>query len=193
MSISNTGPWTITPASEGEVVLGYIIHDGKGGRSTRTMTITVEASTPNGNPVTTELDLGSLTVATGLVVTEAELLAGVTDPDGDTLSVTDVIAISGGTVTGTGPWTITPTAEGPGSATATISDGRGGSVNRAVTWNGQTPFNPGLWNHAAAVASGGSQILGPNRYRIYSATGDKDAVQTLVRRCGQSVTFQGHS
>lgn len=39
-------------------------------------------------------------------------------------------------------------------------------------WSGQDqPFSSGLWNHAAAVASGGSQILGVNRYRIYSASG----------------------
>lgn len=51
--------------------------------------------------------------------------------------------------------------------------------------------NPGLWNHAAAVASGGSQILGVNRYRIYSPTGAISQVTvpaTLV--AGRAYQFQ---
>lgn len=109
----------------------------------------------NTNPVAPPLALGDLTVGVGLVQSSAQLLAGATDADGDTLTVTSVTAVSGGTVSGTGPWTITPTAEGAGSATAVISDGRVGTVNRTVSWNGVAATS----NTIVATLSGGG--LGP--------------------------------
>lgn len=91
----------------------------------------------NSSPVTAaDLALGSINVGAAQTITAATLLSGVTDPDGDTLIVTSVTAVSGGTVSGTGPWTITPSETGAGSATVVISDGRGGSANRSITWNG---------------------------------------------------------
>lgn len=110
----------------------------------------------NANPVAAPLALGDLTVGAGLVQSSAQLLAGATDADGDTLTVTSVTAVSGGTVSGTGPWTITPTAEGAGSATVVISDGQGGSVSRTVTWNGVS--SSGLSGGTAALGWSASTL-----------------------------------
>ena len=59
-----------------------------------------------------------------------------------------------------------------------------------IGWGG-APFNSGLWNHATATVSGGSQILGDNRYRIYSATGALSQVMVPgVLVSGRAYTFQ---
>lgn len=133
-TITGSGPYTLTPTGAGAGTASFTISDGRGGVVTRGVTWTGVAA--NTNPVAPTFALGDLTVGVGLVQSSTDLLAGATDADGDTLTVTSVTAVSGGTVSGTGPWTITPSATGAGSATVVISDGRGGSVNRTVTWNG---------------------------------------------------------
>ncbi len=54
-------------------------------------------------------------------------------------------------------------------------------------WSGQDqPFSPGIWDHNIAAVSGGSQILGTNRYRILSTTGAYSAVQINNRLLGKN-------
>lgn len=73
------------------------------------------------------------TAGTARIITAAELLAGVTDADGDTLSITALVLASGSAaLTGSGPWQFVGEAEGAATLTATISDGRGGQTTRLV-------------------------------------------------------------
>lgn len=96
-------------------------------------------SAPNNPPTADAIFIGDIEVNFGYEITSAELLAGVTDVDGDIISVTSLTSVVGGNVTGSNPWTITPTLEGPGNAVAVITDGRGGILNRTVYWSGVIP------------------------------------------------------
>jgi Ca2+-binding RTX toxin-like protein len=100
--------------------------------------------TPSGAPTTT---LAAGTEDTAYTVSAADLLAGFTDPDGDTLSI-DGLAASNGTVTvnANGTFTIAPAANfnGPMTLSYAVSDGKGGKLtgqNRsyAVTAVNDTP------------------------------------------------------
>ena len=65
----------------------------------------------------------------------------------------------------------------------------GGWANVIGTLLGNT-FSPGLWNHALATVSGGSQILGENRYRVYSAAGAISQVTVPgILTSGRAYTF----
>ncbi|MBQ1784641.1 MAG: cadherin-like domain-containing protein [Gammaproteobacteria bacterium] len=112
----------------------------------------------NRDPTASPLDLGSLTVNVGVVLSSGDLLAGATDADGDTLSITSVTPGVGVEVVGTGPYVITPTVSGPGSLTVVISDGRGGSVTRTVGWNGveAAPSVPTITSVSGDVVDGGT-------------------------------------
>ena len=92
----------------------------------------------NRSPVTAaDIALGDADIDTGYVLGTADVLNGVTDPDGDTLTIVGYAVHTGSaSIVGSGPYTLTPTGEGPGTASFTISDGRGGVVTRGVTWTG---------------------------------------------------------
>lgn len=134
----------------------------------------------NQAPVGDPLLLGEIPLGSDLVISSAQLLSGVTDPDGDTLTVTDVTAVSGGTVTGTGPWTVTPSASGEGSATATISDGNGGELQRSLLWECVVVAPPVEYSrlmdyqgiHRPRIGSVGSYITVPT----YAYTANTDTV-----------------
>lgn len=148
----------------------------------------VASAPPDGEnqaPAAGTLDLGALTVGTGAVFASSDLLAGATDADGDTLTITSVTAVSGGTVSGTGPWTITPATAGPGSATVVISDGTV-SVNRTVAWDG-VEVVAGLGYsrlldyqgvYRQRIGSVGSYITVPTY--TYSASADTVVIETAA-------------
>ena len=79
-------------------------------------------------PVATPVTLAAGTEDTAYIITAASLLAGVTDVDGQALSITSVSVASGGgniVNNGNGTWTYTPAANssGPVSFSYTASDG----------------------------------------------------------------------
>jgi Bacterial Ig domain len=85
---------TYTPAAgfHGEDTVGYVVSDGDGGTDTATLTIEVTNAPPDASPdtVATEADAnGSTTI---------DVLANDTDPNRDTLTITNVTAASHGTV-----------------------------------------------------------------------------------------------
>lgn len=90
---------------------------------------------PNRLPVfAAALDFGNVTVDTGLLLDNSNLLVGVTDADNDTLTVTQLEVLSGSaSIAGSAPsWTLTPTALGPITFRITISDGKG-TVTRTAS------------------------------------------------------------
>lgn len=130
----------------------------------------------NTNPVAppSPVSLGPIVIGEPIVITAALLLSGASDVDGDALSVTSLNVTTGsGTITGTGPWIFAASAAGDGVISYAISDGRGGTATGTITYNAAE----NLWAHSSATVSGGSQILGSQRYRVYSADGSFAAVQ----------------
>ncbi len=124
---------TFTPNAElcgtGEGGFDYAISDGHGG--TATATVTVDITCVNDAPVAVDDDFQG-TEDTDFLVTDAELLANDTDPEGDTLVVTGVSNPVGGTVSlDAGTITYTPDADACGNIgngfDYTISDGNGGT------------------------------------------------------------------
>lgn len=71
-----------------------------------------------------------------VLIAAADLLAGFSDPEGAALSVTDLFANTGGTITGNGDgtWTFTPDAgfSGPVELGFVVSDPEGGTANGAT-------------------------------------------------------------
>ena len=101
---------------------------------TKVMTGTAVNDAPTYNPVALDaIDLNS----GARLITEAELLANVIDPDGDPLTATGLTISSGlGTLVdnGNGTWSYTPATNDDGSVefTYTVSDGVLSTVNLAV-------------------------------------------------------------
>lgn len=114
-----------------EVEVSYTIEDEHGATSSSTVTITVTGT--NDAPALTGAPFvfPDGTEDTAHTVTEAQLLQGFTDVDGDDLSVSGLTAVNGTVVdNGDGTYTVTPTANYAGTVTLNydVIDGNGGSV-----------------------------------------------------------------
>ena len=127
------GTWTFTPAANynGPVDLSYNVVDGHGGSTAATQSFVLDAV--NDAPVLagTAATLAHGTEDTGYTITATDLLAGFTDVDGDTLSVSGLSANHGTLVDNLdGTWTFTPTANynGPVDLSYNVVDGHGGST-----------------------------------------------------------------
>ena len=130
---NHDGTFTIAPDADynGLVELTYSVSDGHGGSAAATQNVTLypvnDAPALTGTPAT----LAHGTEDTPYSVTATDLLAGFTDVDHDTLSITD-IAVSNGALTenSDGTYTIVPTANFNGTVTLsyTVDDGHGGSI-----------------------------------------------------------------
>ena len=117
--------------------------DGSGATDTATVTVTINGvnDAPAGSPAAVLPD-GTEDAAHPVAV--ADLLAGFSDPDGDTLSIASLVA-SDGTVAdnGDGTYTITPTADFNGTVTLTynVTDGHGGVLHDQAQSYTLTPVN----------------------------------------------------
>lgn len=143
------------------------------------------AEVDNANPIAppSPVSLGPIVIGEPIVITAAQLLSGASDVDGDALSVTSLNVTTGsGTITGTGPWIFTASAAGDGVISYTISDNWGGTATGTITYNAAA----NLWVHGSVSVSGGSQILGPQRYRVYSADGSFASAQINNALVGQN-------
>ena len=124
---NGNGTWTYTPAANdsGPVSFNYTASDGSLSSSS---TASLIIDPVNDAPVATPVTLAAGTEDTAYIINAATLLAGVTDVDGPTLSITSVsVASGGGSIVnnGNGTWTYTPAANvsGPVSFSYTASDG----------------------------------------------------------------------
>jgi hypothetical protein len=128
---------TYTPNANftGTDTFSYVISDGKGGTSTGSVAITVNApgGGSNNQPPTAAND--SVTTKAGVAVT-IDVLANDSDPDGDSLTITTDGPPSHGTATvNHGKIIYTPAAGFSGMDTFTyiISDGKGGTATGSVS------------------------------------------------------------
>jgi len=103
--------------------------------TTNTQNDTTQNTVTNSAPVAGASPSFSMDEDGSVQITSAQLLAGTTDPDGDTLSITSLSA-DGGSLTpnGAGSWTFTPNANFNGqiNLTYTISDGTANVVQSAT-------------------------------------------------------------
>jgi len=139
---NGNGTFTITPASafSGPVELTYNVIDGQGGSAPASQLFVIAPSAPINNAPT-----GSATATlaagaedTAYIVTASDLLAGFSDVDGDTLSVSGLSASNGSVVdNGDGSFTLTPTANfnGPVTLSYNVIDGNGGSFAAAQSYS----------------------------------------------------------
>jgi hypothetical protein len=126
------GTYTITPNTNynGTVTLNYSVIDGNGGSTSGSRSFTL--SSVNDAPTAPQPRSWPEAPRTRLTRSPAaNLLAGFSDVDGDTLSVTGLTADFGTVVDNEdGTYTITPNANYNGTITLsyTVSDGNGGSI-----------------------------------------------------------------
>jgi len=120
----------------GEDVFTYTVADGAGGTDTAALTITVEAD--NSAPTVSTAPAFVMNEDGVIVITEAQLLEGASDIDGDALSITDLV-VNGGEGTLTGPdvdgnFTYQPSADFSGNVSLNynVTDG-GASVPQTAT------------------------------------------------------------
>jgi hypothetical protein len=148
---NHDGTWSYTPAQDynGPVSFSYTASDGT---LTAGSTASLNLAAVNDAPVATPVTLAAGTEDTTYTITSAALLAGVTDVDGPSLSITAVsVASGGGTVVDNhdGTWSYTPAQDynGPVSFSYTASDGM-------LTAGSTASLNLAAVNDAPVVAAG---------------------------------------
>ena len=135
---NGNGSWTFTPAANrnGAVTFNVVVTDG--GNDVATSANLNLAPVNDAPVVSASSALPSGTEDTAYTITAAQLLANASDPDGDTLSVTNLSANHGTLVdNGDGSWTFTPNANYNGAVTLNyqVIDGHGGSAAATQGFN----------------------------------------------------------
>ena len=130
---NHDGTFTINPASNynGSIGLSYDVTDGHGGSTPGAQSFALAAVNDAPTLTGAKATLAAGTEDTAYSVTAANLLAGFTDADGDTMSVSGLIANHGSvTASGNGTFTITPAANynGPVTLSYSVTDGKGAST-----------------------------------------------------------------
>ncbi|MBF0368285.1 MAG: tandem-95 repeat protein [Magnetococcales bacterium] len=154
------GVFTYTPADgfTGSDYFTYTVSDGLGGTATATVTVKVSDNT---DPTAVD---DSVSMAAGEGEVTFSVLDNDTDPDGDTLSVTDYTEASFGTVVhhGDGRFTYTPADGFTGSDyfTYTVSDGLGGTATATVTVEASASDNtdPIAVDDSVSMAAGEGEV-----------------------------------
>ncbi|RYF56503.1 MAG: DUF4082 domain-containing protein, partial [Comamonadaceae bacterium] len=138
---TNTVSFTPTAGYTGPASFAYSISDGKGGVATGTVSLNVTVP-PNNAPVANNDSGYSTAQNNALTIQAASLLANDTDADGDTLTITGIVAGSAtnGVATfnaQTNSISFAPTTgyTGLASFSYNVSDGRGGSATANVSLN----------------------------------------------------------
>ncbi|MEM7239629.1 MAG: tandem-95 repeat protein, partial [Pseudomonadota bacterium] len=180
-TLTDNGDGTLTYVPNanfnGTESIDYVVHDGRGGLSTGTVTITIDAV--NDAPDAAD-DALTVQADTPLVINvAADLLANDTDVENDALSLIEIGEPSNGTLTdnGDGTFTYTPNPgfKGVDSLTYSVGDGQGSStatLNLAVApeagffsddFSGATPFAD--WTLIGpAEATAETQVISPDGY-----------------------------
>ena len=134
------GTWTFSPAADyyGAVMLTYQVVDGNGGSTSATQLFSLAAVNDNPN-----LTVAAAALAAGLedevyTICAADLLAGFTDVDGDSLSIADLTASHGALTDNLdGTWTFNPAVDyyGEVALNYNVVDGNGGSTSATQSFS----------------------------------------------------------
>ncbi len=145
--VNPDGSFSYTPNADfnGSDSFIYQVSDGNGGTASATVSISVTPG--NDAPVVGSVDLGSITEDNSVTITQADLLAGAGDVDGDSLTAEHLTLTNGsGSLTdhGDGTWTLTPTPDWYGSVSFSfvVNDGTtttGSTASLIVTAVNDTP------------------------------------------------------
>ncbi|WP_428628510.1 Ig-like domain-containing protein [Sphingopyxis sp.] len=130
VNADGTITYTPNPNFNGTDTITYTISDGNGGTATATLTVTV---TQVNDPPVASNDTAATDEDTPVII---PVLANDSDPEGDTLTVTNANAANGTvTINPDGTIAYTPNANfnGTDTITYTISDGQGGFSTATVT------------------------------------------------------------
>mgnify|MGYP002777018601 CR=1 FL=1 len=133
---NNNGTWSFTAGANftGTVNLSYEVTDGKGGNIPATQSFNIQAGGGGNNPPVLSGTKATFTAGTEDIVytiKQTDLLAGFTDADGDTLSVTNFTANNGTLANNNnGTWSFTPNTNYNGTVNLSydVIDGKGGST-----------------------------------------------------------------
>src|SRR6266480_1995330 len=165
VTVDGTGHWTtaVTPAGQGALVVTAVATDAAGNSTSTSTTLTVDTIAP---PVATPVTLAAGTEDVTYTITAATLLAGVSDVDGQSLSITAVsVASGGGTIVnnGNGTWSYTPAANynGPVSFNYTASDGSLTSSSTASLALAAVNDAPVITAASLTVSEGGTVLITP--------------------------------
>ncbi|MBL8905229.1 MAG: cadherin-like domain-containing protein, partial [Rhizobiales bacterium] len=162
---NGNGTWTYTPAANDDtgVTFNYTVSDGT---STASSTASLDITPVNDAPAAAAVTLDAIVENSGpRIITQLELLAGVTDPDGPALTITALsIAEGSGSLVdnGNGTWTYTPAENDDTGVTFnyTVSDGSLSSSSTAsldITPANEPPVLTG--DFEADIENDGSYIL----------------------------------
>src|SRR6267142_1290950 len=165
VTVDGTGHWTteVTPVGQGALVVTAVSTDAAGNSTSTSTALTVETIAP---PVATPVTLAAGTEDTAYTINAATLLAGVTDVDGPSLSITAVSVASGGgslVNNGNGTWSYTPAANynGPVSFNYTASDGSLTSSSTASLALAAVNDAPVVTAASLTVSEGGTVLITP--------------------------------
>ncbi|SCA55257.1 hypothetical protein MTBPR1_10504 [Candidatus Terasakiella magnetica] len=184
---NNLTGWTYTPASSGTVTFSYGIFDGTNTTTTTATVNVAQAESSNQSPVKTntvslsgEEDAGS---ADYITITKTQLLANASDPDGDTLYITDLSASSGSLSfdSASADWHFVPTANSTADVTFTykISDGAL-SIDQTATLS-LSALNDVPTVSDSVILSGGQEdtVLAITANQLLGNASDVDSGDTL--------------
>jgi VCBS repeat-containing protein len=162
--VNADGSFTYNPNANfnGADSFTYTISDGNGGSNTYTVTVNVAAV--NDAPTVAPVDLGSINEDGSRLITQADLLAGASDVDGDTLTAVNLALTSGsGTLIDNldGTWTFNPSTNWNGSTDFSFdtSDGTTTTANTASLT--VTPVNdaPSITANTLDITEGDTVVL----------------------------------
>ncbi|RAU20961.1 hypothetical protein CU669_15320, partial [Paramagnetospirillum kuznetsovii] len=142
---TTTGSYTFTPnAGAASMAAGaaatdsfQVIATDNHGASSAASTVNVSLTGTNDGPVSSgSVALQGINEDNSVTYTKAQLLANVTDVDGDTLSISSISATNGAVVANAdGTYTFTPTGNFHGTAnfSMSVSDGHGGTTSASAS------------------------------------------------------------
>ena len=128
--------WDQTSGSNGDTAVDVSTNGDDSAFSCQTATATLNVTPVNDAPSVTAVDLSNINEDGSRLITQADLLTGSSDVDGDGLSAINLVLSTGsGTLTdnGDGTWTFTPTADWSGSVSFSfdVSDATTTTANTA--------------------------------------------------------------
>ncbi|MBD2466800.1 cadherin-like domain-containing protein [Nostoc sp. FACHB-145] len=164
---NGNGTYTFTPNADynGTVNLSYSVTDGNGGNTPATNSFSLTAVNDGAPQLTgAKATLSNGTEDTPYTINASDLLAGYTNVDGNTLSVSGLTATNGTVVNnGNGTYTFTPNADYNGTVNLSysVTDGNGGNTPATNSFSlaAVNDGSPQLTGTAATLANGTEDTL----------------------------------
>lgn len=145
-------------------------------------TLTLIVRPANDAPTVTAIDLGNLAEDGSRLITQADLLAGTSDADGDTLTALDLVLTSGSGAlvdNANGTWTFTPATDwsGPASFSFALNDGTVSVANTAALVVDAVNDRPDISINQLTLNEGDTIVLGSGEL----AGTDADHADSAIR------------